>query len=229
MLRLRWRKWQQRKCAVLSSLPRRYDDRYWYGRVIRPGQVKSRQGRLLAEITRRMVVGTEAAVTRVIAVTRGGTAINTSYIERLNATFRAHLAPLARLGRGIAHATALVESGMWLVGCAYNFCWTHESLRLRAIGGAQVAGADAGHGRWAGRPCVDYGRDVVLSRPAPRADGHDDTAARPDARLWPSPPLPRPPRAATEGEGRMSTLPWGGTRQFYVAVNKSGPHPAGNG
>jgi len=24
---------------------------------------------------------------------------------------------------------------MWLVGCAYNFCWTHESLRLRAIEG----------------------------------------------------------------------------------------------
>jgi len=24
---------------------------------------------------------------------------------------------------------------MWLVGTAYNFCWVHESLRLRAIGG----------------------------------------------------------------------------------------------
>lgn len=24
---------------------------------------------------------------------------------------------------------------MWLVGTAYNFCWTHQSLRLRAIGG----------------------------------------------------------------------------------------------
>jgi hypothetical protein len=24
---------------------------------------------------------------------------------------------------------------MWLVGTAYNWCWTHDSLRLRAIGG----------------------------------------------------------------------------------------------
>jgi len=97
--------------------------------------VKSRQGRRLAEVTRRVVVGTEDAVTRVIAATHGGTQINTAYIERLNVTFRAHLSPLARRGRGIAHGTALVESGMWLVGCAYNFCWAHESLRLRAIGG----------------------------------------------------------------------------------------------
>ena len=97
--------------------------------------VKSRTGRRLAEVTRRVVGGTEEAVARVIAATRGGTQINTAYIERLNATFRAHLAPLTRRGRGIAHGTALVESGMWLVGCAYNVCWTHESLRMRASGG----------------------------------------------------------------------------------------------
>jgi len=97
--------------------------------------VKSHKGRRVAEVTRRVVVGAPEAVARVIAATRGGTQINTTYIERLNATFRAHLAPLARRGRGIAHGTALVESGMWLVGCAYNVCWAHESLRLRAIGG----------------------------------------------------------------------------------------------
>ncbi len=97
--------------------------------------VKSRTGRRLAEVTRRVVVGTPEAVARVIAATRGGTQINTAYSERLNATFRAHLAPLTRRGRGIAHGPALVESGLWLVGCAYNVCWTHESLRLRAIGG----------------------------------------------------------------------------------------------
>lgn len=96
--------------------------------------VKSHKGRRLAEVTRRVVVGTEEAVARVIAATRGGTQINTAYIERLNAAFRAHLSPLAPRGRGIAHGTALIESGMWLVGYAYNFSWTHESLRLRAIG-----------------------------------------------------------------------------------------------
>jgi len=97
--------------------------------------VKRRTGRRLAEVTRRVVVGPPAAVARVSAATRGGTQITTAYSERLNATFRAHLAPLTRRGRGIAHGPALVESGLWLVGCAYNVCWTHESLRLRAIGG----------------------------------------------------------------------------------------------
>jgi len=137
--------------------------------------VKSRQGRRLAEITRRVVVGTEDAVTHVIAATRGGTAINTADIERSPegtlATFRAHLAPLTRRGRGIAHGTALVESGLWRVGCAYNFCWAHESLRVRAS-----EGAHGGSGRqpwplgWPlprGDPGVDQGRDAALSRPAP--------------------------------------------------------------
>lgn len=97
--------------------------------------VKSHQGRRLVDVTRRVVFGTPEAVAQAIARTKGGTQINTAYIERLNATFRANLAPLTRRGRRLAHGTALLHSGMWLVGSAYNFCWTHESLRLRAIGG----------------------------------------------------------------------------------------------
>ena len=80
--------------------------------------IKSHQGRRLVDVTRRVVCGAEEAVTRAIAATRGGTQINTSYIERLNGTFRAALAPLTRRGRRTV----------------YNFCWVHESLRLRAIG-----------------------------------------------------------------------------------------------
>lgn len=96
--------------------------------------VKSHQGRRLVDVTRRVVFGTAAAVAAAIARTKGGTQINTAYIERLNATFRANLAPLTRRGRHLAHGTTLLHSGMWLVGTAYNFCWMHESLRLRAIG-----------------------------------------------------------------------------------------------
>jgi len=152
--------------------------------------VKSRQGRRLAEITRRVVVGTEDAVTRVIAATRGGTAINTAYIERLNATFRAHLAPLTRRGRGLAHGTALVESGMWLVGCAYNFCWTHESLRLRAIG-----------------------RRKWQERTPAMAAGLADQAWTMDEMLhYPIPPRVRtvmttPPRGRTRDHGRLLPFP----------------------
>jgi len=97
--------------------------------------VKSHKGRRLVDVTRRVVFGTAEAVAEAIARTKGGTQINTSYIERLNATFRAALAPLTRRGRRLAHGTALLTSGMWLVGTAYNFCWPHESLRVRTIGG----------------------------------------------------------------------------------------------
>ncbi len=97
--------------------------------------VKSHQGRRLVDVTRRVVFGTAEAVADAIAATRSGTQINTSYIERLNATFRAALAPLTRRGRRLAHGTALLTSGMWLVGTAYNFCWPHVSLRLPALGG----------------------------------------------------------------------------------------------
>ncbi len=97
--------------------------------------VKSHKGRRLVDVTRRVVFGTAEAVAGAITRTKGGTQINTSSIERLNATFRAALAPLTRRGRRLAHGAALLPSGMWLVGTAYNVCWPHESLRLRALGG----------------------------------------------------------------------------------------------
>lgn len=101
------------------------------------GQVVKRYvKRHVASVEHRVVRGTEAAIAAVLAATKSGTGINTSYIERLNATFRASLAPLVRRGRAIAHTEAVLTAGMWLVGCAYNFCWLHDSLRLRAPAGA---------------------------------------------------------------------------------------------
>jgi len=152
--------------------------------------VKSHKGRRLAEVTRRVVVGTPEAVARVIAATRGGTQINTAYIERLNATFRARLAPLTRRGRGIAHGTALVESGMWLVGCAYNVCWPHESLRLRAIGG----------------------RTWLERTPAMAAGLTDHVWTLEEALRYPVPPrertvTPKPRRGRRRDQGRLLPFP----------------------
>src|SRR5215468_10826912 len=48
--------------------------------------------------------------------------------NRLNATFREHLAPLARRGRALARQTVTLYEGMFLVGTVYNFCTPHESL-----------------------------------------------------------------------------------------------------
>jgi len=94
--------------------------------------VKHAAQRHVVGVTRRVVHGTLAGIEAVLAATATGTVINTAYIERLNATFRAHLAPLTRRGRAIARTDAMLSAGMWLVGTAYNFCWPHDSLRQLA-------------------------------------------------------------------------------------------------
>lgn len=92
--------------------------------------VKQYAQRRVVSVTRRVVRGTAEAIAAVLAATGGGTGINPAYIERLNATFRSALAPLVRRGRALAHKEAVLTAGMYLVGCAYNFCWPHESPRL---------------------------------------------------------------------------------------------------
>src|SRR5512135_3250495 len=73
------------------------------------------------------VRGTAGAIAAVLLATGTGTMINTAYIERLNATFRAASTPLTRRGRAIARTETTLQAGMFLVGCAYNFCWEHET------------------------------------------------------------------------------------------------------
>jgi hypothetical protein len=119
----------------------------WTGRRGRPrlglepgllrGQVVQRYvQRRVVSVERRIGRGTETAIAAVLAATPSGPGINTAYIERLNATFRASLAPLGRRGRAIAHTETVLTSGMWLVGCADNCCWLHDSLRVAAPAGA---------------------------------------------------------------------------------------------
>jgi transposase-like protein len=92
--------------------------------------IKRHERRRVVEVLRRVVVGREAEViSRVIGTQRSVQAlINTSYIERLQATFRARLAPLVRRTRAGAHKRCTLEWGMWLVGSCYNFVWVHRSL-----------------------------------------------------------------------------------------------------
>jgi transposase-like protein len=98
--------------------------------------VKRYVQRRVVSVERRVVRGNSEAVAAVLTATGGGTGIDTAYIERLNATFRASLAPLVRRGRAIVHTEAVLTAGMWLVGCADHCCWLHDSLRLAAARGA---------------------------------------------------------------------------------------------
>jgi hypothetical protein len=92
--------------------------------------IKRYERRRVVETEHRIVDGTLARVATLQHRSQGGGVINTAYIERLNATFREHLAPLARRGRALARHTLTLHEGMFLVGTVYNFCTPHESLSL---------------------------------------------------------------------------------------------------
>src|SRR5207245_7677259 len=90
--------------------------------------VKRYERRRVVDTERRIVDGTPARVETLRRRSQGDGVINTAYIERLNATFRERLAPLARRCRALARQTLTLHEGMFLVGTVYNFCTPHESL-----------------------------------------------------------------------------------------------------
>ena len=95
------------------------------GRVI-----KSRSGHRLVGIARRAVRATAEAITAAILATGTGTDINTAYIERLDATFRARISPLVRRGRATVGGEEVLTSWMMLMGRSCNSCCHPASLRV---------------------------------------------------------------------------------------------------
>jgi transposase-like protein/IS1 family transposase len=90
--------------------------------------VKRYARRRVVETERRTVDGTPARVEALRRRSQGGGVINTAYIERLNATFRERLAPLARRCRALARYTLTLHEGMFVVGTVSNFCTPHARL-----------------------------------------------------------------------------------------------------
>jgi transposase-like protein len=86
-----------------------------------PGQFK---------VTRRIVQGCAEQIGQLIHSSQGHGGINTAFIERLNATFRQRLNVLARRTRTLARQPDTLLAGMYVVGCLYNFCTYHKSLRV---------------------------------------------------------------------------------------------------
>jgi len=59
----------------------------------------------------------------------GGNVLNTAFIERLNGTIRERLASLTRKSRHAASRLQALHTGLYLIGCTYNFCVAHHELR----------------------------------------------------------------------------------------------------
>src|SRR4051794_38285881 len=132
------------------------------------GQViKRHSGRRLVDVTRRVVLGTTEAIAGVLSATGTGTGIDTSYIERLNATFRSAMCPLARRGRSLARGEGVLTGWMYLVGCAYNFCWYHDSLRVTAEPGGRLKWRERTPAMAAGLTDHRWTMHELLSQPIP--------------------------------------------------------------
>lgn len=122
-----WHAWREKVMTGRQGRPPfRLPLGVWLAQV-----VKSYSGRGLSDVVRRVVWGSLEQVVGQLAATATGTQINTSYIERLNGTFRACLAGLTRRGRRLVKDEAALTAGMYLVGAVYNFCHPHRSLRVR--------------------------------------------------------------------------------------------------
>jgi transposase-like protein len=93
--------------------------------------VKQRTAGLLT-IERRIVQGCPQQIARLVTLSQKIVGvINTAYIERLNATFRLRLSCLTRRTRTLAQKPETLTTGMYVVGCFYNLCDYHHSLRQR--------------------------------------------------------------------------------------------------
>jgi transposase-like protein len=92
--------------------------------------VKQRVAGVL-QVERRIMQGAKNMVEQLILTTQGTGVINTAFIERLNATFRQRIHSLTRRTRTLAQRAETLVAGMYTVGCFYNFCDFHHSLRLK--------------------------------------------------------------------------------------------------
>jgi IS1 family transposase len=90
--------------------------------------IKHTKKKRVVEITRRMAHGLLESAEYLLQASGGGTVLNTAFIERLNASFRERLANLTRRSRHAARKLKTLSTGMYLIGCTYNFCFPHHEL-----------------------------------------------------------------------------------------------------
>ena len=93
--------------------------------------IKHTVNKRLKEVVRQMSQGSLDQAMRLLQRSQGGQVLNTSFIERFNATMRERLATLTRKCRHAAHRLHGLETGMYLIGSIYNFCCTHQELSKR--------------------------------------------------------------------------------------------------
>jgi hypothetical protein len=92
---------------------------------------KRREKGRVVEIVTRVVFGTMAAVQAVLANSKASRSINTSILERQNATDRHHNARKVRKTYTFSKDWRVHEAMTYFTLYSYNFCWPVRTLRER--------------------------------------------------------------------------------------------------
>jgi hypothetical protein len=92
---------------------------------------KRREKGRVVEIVTRVVFGTMAAVQAVLAKSKASRSINTSFLERQNATDRHHNARKARKTYTFSKDWEVHEAMTFFSMYSYNFCWPVRTLDER--------------------------------------------------------------------------------------------------
>src|SRR4051794_15639573 len=92
---------------------------------------KRREKGRVVEILTRVVFGTLAAVQAVLARSKASRRINTSFLERQNATDRHHNARKVRKTYTFSKDWQVHEAMTYFTMYSYNFCWPVRTLRGR--------------------------------------------------------------------------------------------------
>jgi IS1 family transposase len=153
--------------------------------------IKRTQKKRVVEVTRRMAHGLIESASYLLRASQGGTVLNTAFIERLNATFRQRLASLTRRSRHAARRLKALETGMYLIGCTYNFCFAHHELsKSEHVGSSCTPAMAAGltDHVWSIRELLSY-RIAPAPWVAPAKRGRPKKSAEPIKKTGPRPLL----------------------------------------
>lgn len=90
--------------------------------------IKHTRKKRVVEVTRTVSYGEAEQANGLLSRSQGGSVWNTAFIERFNGTLRERLAVLTRKCRHAASCLQALETGMYLVGCAYHFGFPHQEL-----------------------------------------------------------------------------------------------------
>jgi hypothetical protein len=92
---------------------------------------KRREKGRVVEIVTRVVFGTMAAIMEVLAKSKASRRINTSFLERQNATDRHHNARKVRKTYTFSKDWRVHEAMTYFTMYSYNFCWPVRTLEER--------------------------------------------------------------------------------------------------